>query len=140
MKRFITETVLSLLVLTASASAAVNWENNYEAALQKAKKESKLVMVDLYADWCGPCRLLDKNTFGNKDVEGRLSKEFIAVKIDLDRSKEAEGLAKKFGANAIPHVIFVDSDGKKISDIIGYVAANEFLKQLDGVAEKAKKK
>jgi thiol:disulfide interchange protein len=140
MKRFVAGIVLSLLAFTASAGAAVDWQHNYEAALQKAKKENKLVMVDLYADWCGPCRLLDKNTFGNKNVEDRLSKEFIAVKIDLDRSKEAGMLAKKFGANAIPHVVFVDSGGNRIADIIGYVNANEFLKQLDGVVEKAKKK
>ncbi|HUJ11069.1 MAG TPA: thioredoxin family protein [Verrucomicrobiae bacterium] len=140
MRSFIVVAILGLLALGASAWAGVDWQQSYHAALQKAKKEDKLVMVDLYADWCGPCKLLDRDTFGNKDVEQRLSKEFIAVKVNLERSKEAGELAKKFGASAIPHVIFVNSDGKKIADIIGYVSAREFLKELDGVAEKAKTK
>ena len=140
MKKLVVVTFVVLLGLAAGAHAAVNWEHNYKAALGKAKKEKKLLMVDLYADWCGPCKLLDKNTFSNRDVEMRLSKGFIAVKIDLEKSKEAQELAKQFGADEIPHIIFVGPDGKKISDSIGYVTADEFLKQLENVRGKATKK
>lgn len=140
MRKLFMVSILGLLMFGISALAAVDWEHSYKAALEKAKKDNKLVMIDLYADWCGPCRLLDKNTFGNKDVQTRLSNGFIAVKIDLERSKETTELARKFGANAIPHVVFLDSDGKKLSDIIGYVPPDEFLTELDTVAKKAAKK
>jgi len=140
MRRVATLTLLAVLTVCVSARAAVEWQRNYKAALQKAKSENKLVMLDIYAEWCGPCKMLDKNTFSNKDVEARLSNEFIAVKIDLDKSPEAMELAKKFDVNAIPHIVFLDADGKKLSDIVGYIPPDEFLKELDSAAKKAAKK
>ena len=140
MNKLVVVTFVAFLALAAAANAAVNWEYNYKAALAKAKREKKLVMVDMYADWCGPCKLLDKNTFSNKDVETKLSNDFVAVKIDLEKSKEAQELARQFGADEIPHIIFVGPDGKKLSDHIGYVTADEFLKQLEIVRGKATKK
>ena len=140
MRRSTTLVVLTVLSICVSAQAAVEWGRNYKAALQKAKSENKLVMVDMYADWCGPCRILDKNTFGNKDVMTRLSNDFVAVKIDLDKSPEARELAKKFSVDAIPHIVFLDADGKRLSDIVGYVPPDQFLKELDGVTKKAAKK
>jgi thiol:disulfide interchange protein len=140
MRRVTTLTLLAVLTVCVSARAAVEWERNYKAALQKARNENKLVMVDMYAAWCGPCRLLDKNTFSNKDVEAKLSNGFIAVKIDLDKSPEAPELARKFAVNAIPHIVFLDADGKRLSDIVGYVPPDDFLKELDGATKKAAKK
>ena len=140
MRRFIVWMLIMGLTLCASARAAVEWGRSYRAGLEKAKTEKKLVMIDLYADWCGPCKILDKNTFGNKDVEARLSNQFDTVKIDLDKSPEAKELAKKFDVNAIPHVIFLDADGRRLSDIVGYVPPDEFLKEMDGVVKKAARK
>jgi thiol:disulfide interchange protein len=140
MRRIAILILVAVLGVCVSARAAVEWQRNYKAALQKAKSENKLVMLDIYAEWCGPCKILDKNTFSNKDVEARLSKEFVAVKIDLDRSPEARELAKKFSVDAIPHIVFLDADGKRLSDIVGYVPPDQFLKELDGVTKKAAKK
>jgi thiol:disulfide interchange protein len=140
MRRVATLILLGVLTVCASARAAVEWQRNYKSALQKAKSENKLVMVDIYAEWCGPCKFLDKNTFSAKEVMAKLSNGFIAVKIDLDKSPEAMELAKKFSVNAIPHIVFLDPDGKQLSDIVGYVPPDQFLKELDGATKKAAKK
>lgn len=139
MRRFIATTI-TLLTLSAGAWAAVNWENNYDTALLKAKKEQKLVMVDVYTDWCGWCKRLDKDTYGNKEVETKLSKNFIAVKINPEKSAKNASLAKEFGTRGYPHIVFLDAAGKKLSEIGGYLPAGDFLKRLDKVAEQAKKK
>jgi len=140
MKHFIAGTVLSLLMIAARASADVNWEQNYDAALQKAKKEQKLVMVDMYTDWCGWCKRLDKDAYSNKDVTAKLSKEFVSVKINPEKSAQGAKLAKEFGTRGYPHIVFLDTAGKKFAEIPGYLPANEFLKRLNEVAEQAKKK
>jgi thioredoxin 1 len=132
--------LLGLLVFGAGAFADVDWGHSYHAALERAGKENKLVMVDMYADWCGPCKLLDRDTFGNKDVQVRLSNGFIAVKIDIETNKEGLELAKQFGGDMIPHILFLDSGGKRISESIGYVPPKEFLKELEDASEKAAKK
>src|SRR5882724_2123227 len=116
MKRLITITILGFLVLNAGALAAVNWGQDYDAALATAKKDKKLVMVDLYTDWCGWCKKLDKDTYGDKDVTDKLTKDFVTVKVNPEKSPKGAALAKQFGTRGFPHIVFVDAEGKKISE------------------------
>jgi thiol:disulfide interchange protein len=140
MKKFVAGMLLGLLAFTASAWADVSWEQNYDTALQKAQKEQKLVMVDVYTDWCGWCKKLDKDAYGNKDVAAKLSHDFISVKINPEKTAANAKLAKQFGVNGYPHIAFVDRTGKKVAEIVGYLPAREFLKKLNEVTDQAKKK
>lgn len=140
MKRFVTIVSAGLLSLAVSTYAAVDWARDYKSALELAKKDKKLVMVDFYADWCGPCKLLDKLTFSNPDVQAALSNDFVSVKVNIEGSKENRELALQFNTEAIPHIIFFDSNGKKVSEIVGFVPADQFRDELRKVTEKAAKK
>jgi len=135
-------TILSVgfLALGVYAYAAVDWAQDYKSASARAAREKKLLMVDLYADWCGPCRMLDKTTFSNADVQAALSKDFIAVKVNIEASKENRDLAIKLDTRVIPHIVFFDSDGKKLSDIFGYFPPDQFLDELRKVTKQAAKK
>jgi len=135
-------TILTLLtVLTLPcAYAAVDWAQDYKSASVRAAKEKKLLMVDLYADWCGPCRMLDKTTFSNADVQAALSRDFIAVKVNIESTKENRDLATRLDTRAIPHVVFFDSDGKKLSHLVGYYPPDQFLDELRRVTKQAAKK
>ena len=139
MKKVIIPLLVGCLALSISAVAAVDWQNSYAAALARAKKEKKLVMVDIYATWCLPCKELEKETFANKDVEARLSNQVISVKLDLEKILDNAELAKQFARDTIPYVVFLDSDGKKLSEFVGFLTADEFLKELDKTHEKATK-
>jgi thiol:disulfide interchange protein len=97
-------------------------------------------MVDLYADWCGPCKLLDRLTFSNADVQAALSKDFVAVKVNIETSKENRDLAIQLNTAAIPHIVFFDSNGKKLSEIVGFVPADQFRDELRKATETAAKK
>ncbi|MGD0058832.1 MAG: thioredoxin family protein [Verrucomicrobiia bacterium] len=140
MKRFVTVVSVGLLALGVCTYAAVDWAQDYKSALERAGKEKKLLMVDLYADWCGPCKMLDRLTFSNADVQAALSKDFVAVKVNIEGSKENRDLAVQLNTEAIPHVIFFDSSGKKLSEIVGFVPADQFRDELRKAAEKAAKK
>ena len=139
MKKVIIPLLVGCLALSISAVAAVDWQNSYVAALARAKKEKKLVMVDIYATWCLPCKQLEKETFANKDVEARLSNQVISVKLDLEKILDNAELAKQFARDTIPYVVFLNSDGKKLSEFVGFLTADEFLKELDKTHEKATK-
>jgi thioredoxin-related protein len=140
MKRFMTILFVGFLALGVYAYAAVDWAQDYKSALARTAREKKLLMVDLYADWCGPCRMLDKTTFSNADVQAALSKDFIAVKVNIEASKENRDLAIKLDTRVIPHIVFFDSDGKKLSDIFGYFPPDQFLDELRKVTKQAAKK
>ena len=140
MKKFITLTVLGFLVLGTGAFAEVNWGHDYDAGLETAKKDNKLVIVDLYTDWCGWCKKLDKDTYSDKSVEAKLARDFVAIKLNPEKSQRNAKLAMDFGALAFPHIVFVDANGKKVDEIIGYLPPAEFLERLKKVSDKATKK
>jgi thiol:disulfide interchange protein len=140
MKRFITLTVLGFLTFSTGLFAEVEWGHDYDTALETAKKDKKLVMVDLYTDWCGWCKKLDKDTYSDKDVEAKLTKDFVAVKVNPEKSQRDAKLSHDFGTTGYPHIVFVDADGKKVSEIDGYLPATQFLEQLNKISEKATKK
>jgi len=103
----------------------------YDSALEQAKADRKLVLVDFYTDWCGWCKKLDRDTYSNQNVQIRLAKDFILVKVNPEKSAEGKKLAQQFGVHGYPFVAVVDADGNKISQIAGYKPAFEFLQLLE---------
>ncbi|MHB0753970.1 thioredoxin family protein [Polaribacter sp. M15] len=75
-------TLIAIVFLSISTNAQkINWISMNEAlALQK--KNPKKIMVDVYTNWCGPCKMLDKQTFQNKDVANYVNENFYAVKFN----------------------------------------------------------
>lgn len=132
--------MVASLVLTGGIYAAeLKWANNYDDALAQAKKDKKLIMVDIYTDWCGWCKKLDKDVYSNKDVQAKLEKSFVVVKINPEKSQKNAKLSKEFGTTGFPHIVFLDASGKKISEIGGYQPADAFGQSLDAVIKQAKK-
>ena len=137
MTRVVTTISIGLLALAVGAYAAVDWAQDYQSATARAAKEKKLLMVDLYANWCGPCRMLDKTTFSNADVQAALARDFIAVKVNIESTEDNRKLASDLNTRAIPHIVFFDSDGKKLSDFFGYYPPDQFLDKLRNVTKQA---
>src|SRR5260221_13338233 len=132
--------ILCAVLITGSTRAGtVDWEHDYDHALEKAKKDKKLVMVDLYTDWCGWSKKLDRDTYSEKDGEAKLTKDFIAVKVNPEKSQRDAKLSRDFGTTGYPYLVFVDGNGKKVSEIGGYLPASPFLQQLNKISVKATK-
>ena len=124
------------LFATASWAKEIEWQKNYDAALAQAKKEQKILLVDIYTDWCGWCKKLDRDTYSSKDVQAKVAKDFIAVKINPEKSADGQKLAQQFDPKGVlPFLVFIDSNGKQIAQIDGYVNAATFLIQLEKVAK-----
>jgi len=100
---------------------------NYEKAIEKAKADKKIVMIDFYADWCGPCKQLDAKTFSDEKVQKLLTGKAIAIKINVDDNKK---LAGEYKIDAIPCIVFLDGDGKEVGRLVGFRGADKFLKDV----------
>jgi thioredoxin-related protein len=129
----------ALTIAVSAWAVPVSWEGNFEQALQKAKTGKKLVMVDIYTDWCGWCKRLDRDVYANGPVAEKLAKDFVSVKINPEKSAASAQLARQFGTRGYPHIVFTDADGKKIGEIRGYVGPEAFLKQLEQLTAKPAK-
>jgi thioredoxin-related protein len=119
------------LLFSYSGFSQVNFETiSIEEALAKAEKEQKNVFIDVYTTWCGPCKRMDENVFSRKDVGERMAKEYIALKIDNERSPYRDAVGK-YGIKGYPTMLILDSKGKEIGRIYGSRSPEGFMSELD---------
>lgn len=98
----------------------------WAAILKKAKAENKIIFLDAYASWCGPCKLLQKNVFTRADVGEIFNKNFINVKVDMERG-EGPQLARQFPLEAYPTLFFIEPSGKIVRKVVGYRTPEQLI-------------
>lgn len=99
---------------------------NLKAALKAAQEQKKIVFVDVYASWCGPCKMLDRQTFSNKKVGEYFNNKFISVKINGETSEGRE-IMSEYQLRSYPTLLFLDEKGNVISKNTGFHSAKELL-------------
>lgn len=107
-------------------------EGKWADLLKQAKKENKLIFLDAYTTWCGPCKLLQKNVFTREDVATTFNGNFINVKIDME-SGEGPALTKKYPIEGYPTLFFINSKGKVVKQLLGYQQPQDLIKAAKSV-------
>ena len=92
------------------------------------------MIIDFYADWCIPCKELDANTSSDERVIA-LAGNFVTLKADMTKSlsPDVETLKNKYNIVGVPTVLIIDSKGKEVQRLTGFVNADEFIKLLKSV-------
>lgn len=122
---------LSLLCFVAIGQQGIQFvEGNWKQVLAQAKAENKLVFVDVYTSWCGPCKLMAAEVFPMENVGKLFNTSFVNYKFDAEKGEGVE-LAKQYGVRSYPTYLFVDSDGKLVYRTSGYMPAAPFLKEAE---------
>lgn len=127
----ITMKYISILIITLACYSGYSqgiefFHGSWEEALELSKKESKLIFVDAYAKWCGPCKRMAATTFKDKTVGEFFNQNFINVKLDCE---EPEGIAfrKKYPVSAYPTLYFIDEKGEVIHSSVGGKDVKEII-------------
>ena len=132
--------IFAIFSITINAQE-INWMT-LENAVEAQKTTPKKIFMDAYTVWCGPCKMLDKNTFSNKDVANYINKNFYAVKFNAEGNEKVNFLGKSytnpgfdpkssgrnsshelsgyFGIRAYPTIVYLDEEAKLIAPIPGY--------------------
>lgn len=120
-------------IVPRAPAAAITWQHYDPTVLAQAEQEGKPVILDFYADWCIPCRELDRFTFSDERVI-EATEPFVMVKVDMTQyeSPEAERLRRQFNVSGVPTIIFLDARGREVEQarVVGYVKADEFLRRI----------
>ncbi len=111
---------------TKSDEGIIFHSGTWQQALDLAKKENKMIFLDAYASWCGPCKKMKRTTFADKSVADYYNKNFINVAIDMEKG-EGPMLAERFSVEAYPTFVFIKPDGKVFGKTMGFHNVSEFL-------------
>lgn len=114
----------------AAAGEGVRW-HNYDEGLALGKRQQKKILVHFYADWCGYCRKMARETFEEPEVVSYMNKHFVPVRVLIDKEKET---AASFGIRGVPATWFLTETAKRIGDIPGFIPPDRFLSVLKQVA------
>ena len=106
-------------------------------ALSAAQKSGKPVVMVFSAAWCGPCQAMKKDVYPSAAVKAFHDK-FVWAYLDIDDERN-ERVAKKFNVSRIPHIEFLNPEGKEIDKQIGGNSPEDFAKTLASVLAKVKK-
>jgi len=152
MKHYIIILLISLFS-TSMIAQEVNWIT-FEKAIELNKKEKKMILLDVYTDWCGYCKKMDKITYKNKVIVDFINKHFYAVKLDGEGKKDItykdytfkyrkKGRSKFHelpatilnGKLSYPTTVFLDKDEKLLDRIPGYLDVKTMEKVINYFAQ-----
>lgn len=121
---------LLLLLLFLSTNSYAGWITDYESAQKLALGTDRLILVDFWASWCGPCKKMDAESWSDPGINDLMA-NFVALKVDIDRERN---FAQKYGVSAIPFIFIMDAHGEVLYKSRGYMDRNEVQKVLEKYA------
>ncbi|MGE5315950.1 MAG: thioredoxin family protein [Acidobacteriota bacterium] len=135
--------VLMVLVMGSQAAPAQTWES-FNTGMEKAKTQKKMILVDIYTDWCGWCKKMDANTYSDAKVKEYLKKNYTIIKLNAEgktpivykgQTMSPAEFAQGMGVTGYPATLFMKSNGDGITLVPGYSEAPRFLDILTYIGE-----
>jgi thioredoxin-related protein len=121
-----------------SATGIKFTEASWKKIVEKAKAEKKLIFMDAYTTWCGPCKMLQARVFPDKNLGEFFNQNFVNAAIDME-TDEGEKLSNIYEVQGYPSLFFIDPNtGKTIRMLLGYTEVNKLLEVGKKIVAKSK--
>lgn len=102
-----------------------------EEAIEKAKAENKYVFVDVYTDWCGPCKLMDAQIFPMKEIGDHFNPKYISIKLNAEKDEVGKAFREKYNIKAYPTFVILDGKGELLHIFAGGVLNLTFIDKTE---------
>jgi len=149
MKKISSFIFLASLAFFAAAQGGIHFiDNALDEAMSQAKTEGKIIFVDAYTTWCGPCKMMDKSVFTDEKVADFFNERFVNLKLDMEKG-DGNTFRTKHGVVGFPSFLFLNAAGVVVHRGIGFQPAERFLtlgkaaldpaRQVGGLAKRYEK-
>lgn len=119
----------AVMVIGSMAFGQMKFDKlNLNKAMEKAKKDGKLVFVDVYAEWCGPCKRLSNSVFPDKKLGELMNQSFVNIKIDGDSDVNID-VMMTYEVEAFPTLLFINPATNEVRKVVGFVTAEELMQE-----------
>ena len=147
MKNILTYIIAAVILFSAAfigkpeEKAKINWLT-LEEAYQLNQENPRKIFVDVYTNWCGWCKKMDKDTFADEKVAEYVNEHFYAVKLNAESQEKIvikedtitnQMMARSMGVSGYPTMVYIKEDFKTIQAVPGYQKADAFLETLKKV-------
>ncbi len=117
-----------IFISILSYSQGINFfEGSFNEVKEIAKKENKIIFIDCYTSWCGPCKWMAKNVFPESNIGAFYNQNFISYKIDMEKGV-GKDVKKEYAINGYPTLLFINGEGEVEHRSIGGCDTSEFLR------------
>jgi thiol:disulfide interchange protein len=120
----------------SSSKKEVTWQRDLHIAMKEAKTNDKMILIDVYTDWCGPCKMLDTHTYSNPEVATYLNKNFICVKVNAEDPTLGNWVAAKYRIEAYPSIVVLAPNRQVKGKFVGFRNPQEFLREVSRLTTK----
>jgi len=112
----------------------IDFQNKtFDQALKEARKSGKLIFIDAYTDWCGPCKRMAATSFKDPKVAAVYNKNFINLKVEMEKDKDGPELARRYRVKAYPTLLIVDANGDLVKQAIGMKNSDQLIALANSV-------
>jgi thioredoxin-related protein len=140
MKKTVVLLALFLQTSWLMAQDKINWYS-FEEVVKLTEENPKMILIDVYTDWCGWCKKMDKDTFTKKVVVDYVNENFYAVKLNAEDKKKKfsfrgqeyseETMARAMRVSSYPNFVIMDAAMENITQLPGYREADDFVAALN---------
>jgi thioredoxin 1 len=116
------------------AGAGIKFKKmSFEAAKKEAKKSNKIIFIDAYTSWCGPCKKMAATTFQDSKVGEVHNSKFINLKFDMEQEADGLFISEKYRVEAYPTLLYINGDGKLIKSVVGFQTPDRLISIANGI-------
>lgn len=130
LSRWFFATAILLSAMSASRANEFSWFTDFAAAKTRAERLNRPMLIHFYADWCAPCKKMDRDVLHVPAVMKSLHQSVVPVKLNVS---EHEELSRRFEVESVPTDLFLTPDGRVLGVMNGYRTAPDYLARVSAI-------
>lgn len=116
------------------SESGIRFKNvSLERAKELAAETDKLIFIDAYTSWCGPCKRMAATSFKDDEVGEIFNDKFVNLKIDIEKDADGPEVAKLYKVRAYPTLLIIDSKGKLVKSSVGFMTSDQLISLANSV-------